>query len=90
MPQDVQLRLVQRDPPVVTVTWRAPREAHGEVEGYKLLYGYEGGDSEEHPFDQQQSTFTTGYLRKYQQVKAQTSRNTGNRRPSISHEFSEM
>ena len=65
-PRGLQLMLQQEEPPVVSVTWQAPRNTHGALDGFKLSYGI-AGDSEvdERRFDAEKVRFTTGFLGKW-------------------------
>jgi len=50
---------------MVSVTWQAPRQSHGNVEGYRLTYGVLGESNvEERRLDGEKYRFTTAFLGK--------------------------
>ena len=63
-PRGFQLTPVQEDPPLVSVSWQAPRHPAGTIEGYKLSYSQLGENQvvEERRFDGEKLKFTTGFL----------------------------
>lgn len=64
-PRGLQLAVTQEDPPIVSVTWQAPRQSHGNVEGYRLTYGILGESNvEERRLDGEKYRFTTAFLGK--------------------------
>ncbi|XP_041360358.1 tyrosine-protein phosphatase Lar-like isoform X2 [Gigantopelta aegis] len=46
-PRNVHVDLIQEDPPRVKVTWQRPRETHGPLENYKIIWGRSGERYEE-------------------------------------------
>ncbi|ESO86619.1 hypothetical protein LOTGIDRAFT_128794, partial [Lottia gigantea] len=38
-PRNLHLELIQEDPPRIKVTWQRPRDTHGNVENYKVIWG---------------------------------------------------
>lgn len=62
-PKVLQLMLASEDPPAVSVTWQAPRNIHGILEGYRLTFGITGEtEFEEKRLDAEKVRLTTGYL----------------------------
>lgn len=62
-PRSLQLAVTQEDPPIVSVSWQAPKISHGNIEGYKLTYGVLGESYvEERRFDGEKYRFTTAFL----------------------------
>lgn len=62
-PRSLQLAVTQEDPPIVSVSWQAPKLSHGNIEGYKLTYGVLGESFvEERRFDGEKYRFTTAFL----------------------------
>lgn len=62
-PRGLQLTVTQEDPPIVSVSWQAPKYSHGSIEGYKLTYGVLGESYvEERRFDGEKYRFTTAFL----------------------------
>lgn len=58
------MAIVQEDPPVVLVTWQAPRLDSSLVLGYRIEYGLKNGSFEEHTVEANIYKFTTIFLGK--------------------------
>lgn len=43
-PRNLRLEIVENNPPRVKVTWTPPREAHGALKSYRLMWGKRGDD----------------------------------------------
>ena len=64
-PRDLEVMLIEEDPPVATLTWRQPAVLHGELLGYRLIYGSLADDfvvADERLLEPDKLRFTTGFL----------------------------
>ncbi|KAK6188600.1 hypothetical protein SNE40_004745 [Patella caerulea] len=63
-PRNLHLDLIQEDPPRIKVTWQRPRDTHGNVENYKVIWGRSGERYEEKILPAEKYSFVTYSLDK--------------------------
>ncbi|BFZ17029.1 hypothetical protein BsWGS_20067 [Bradybaena similaris] len=63
-PRNLQVDLVQNDPPTVKVTWQRPVETHGDIKNYKIVWGPRGERYEEKILNSDIYSYVTNSLDK--------------------------
>lgn len=61
-PHNLQLRITQDDPPIVSISWSTPRSTFGSLEGFRVAFGIKGESSEERVLTSKTFRFSTGFL----------------------------
>ncbi|XP_064607458.1 tyrosine-protein phosphatase Lar-like isoform X3 [Liolophura sinensis] len=63
-PRNLNVELLEGDPPRVRLTWQRPKETYGVIDGYKVIWGKKGESYEEEVWPGQKYTYVTDILEK--------------------------
>lgn len=63
-PRNLNVELLEGDPPRVRLTWQRPRDTYGVIDGYKVIWGKKGESYEEKVWPGQKYTYVTDILGK--------------------------
>ncbi|XP_059156947.1 receptor-type tyrosine-protein phosphatase S-like isoform X9 [Physella acuta] len=63
-PRNLNVELVQEDPPSAKLTWQRPAETHGDIKNYKIIWGPRGERYEENILNPEIYSYLTNTLDK--------------------------